>query len=544
VLLLLTAIAAGFSARQVDRREQELVDQRAEQAVGLIDRRTDAYVENLFSARAAFIAAGRVLTQTEFHHAVLSQDPFRRYPGIQVLSFATVVGPGGRDELTRRTRAGVRASGLPYPRFRIRPPGVREQMAVITHQEPQIGNERAFGFDLLSEPVRSRAVRTATATGRPVATAPVELVTDVAEGRGFLLVLPLYADPRQRGVDVVGVVFAAFNARRLLRGVLGDQPDVDLTIRDDGAGVALYDARPGPPQGRTRTLQLSTAGRSWQITYATDAQVLSAAERWLPWVVAVLGLLVSLLAAGLVQQAMTARRNALALVDERTADLARSNRDLEQFAVVASHDLQQPLRTVAGYLDLLEHQEGDALSERGRDHVGRARAGSRQMAALVEDLLAYARAGRETPTGAVDLGACWDAAVRQLQGAIAEAGADVARGALPTVRGDAGQFTQVFANLIGNAIKYRTETAPRVRAEAVHEDGVWEVSVADNGIGIDPRDHERVFQMFRRVNGDGDAGGTGVGLAIVKRIVERSGGRIELDSGPGRGTRVLMRFPA
>jgi signal transduction histidine kinase len=521
-----------------------LVNQRADQAVALIDRRTDAYVEKLYSVRGAFVAAGRVLDQSEFHDAVASQEISRRYPGIQVLSFATIVGPGGRAELTRRTRAGVRESGLPYAPFSIRPPGAREQSAVITHQEPQIGNEAAFGFDLLSDPSRSRAIRTATTTGRAVATAPVRLVTDVDEGRGFLLVLPLYADAQQRGADVVGIVLAAFNARRMLRGVLGEQADVDLTILDDAAGVPLYDARPGPPEGHARTMQLSTAGRSWQITYATDAQVLSAAERALPWVVAALGLLVSLLAAGLVQQALTARRQALALVAERTADLARSNRDLEQFAVVASHDLQQPLRTVAGYLDLLEHQEGEALTERGRDHVDRARAGSRQMAALVEDLLAYARAGRETPTGPVDLDTAWDAAVRQLEGTIRETGAEVARGPLPTVRGDAGQFTQVFANLIGNALKYRSETAPRVHAEAVEEDGVWEVSVSDNGIGIDPSDHDRVFQMFRRVNGHGSAEGTGVGLAIVKRIVERSGGRVALESERGRGTRFVMRLPA
>jgi light-regulated signal transduction histidine kinase (bacteriophytochrome) len=233
--------------------------------------------------------------------------------------------------------------------------------------------------------------------------------------------------------------------------------------------------------------------------------------------------------------------------DLRTSrnELAHRNEELEQFAFLASHDLQQPLRTVSGFLQLLERQHGAALDGRAREYVERALAGTRDMARLIDDLLAYSRAGRDAPALVpVPLDEPWDAAVAQLGAAIEETGATVTRDALPVVAGDAGHLTQVFANLIGNAIKYRADAPPVVHAEAVAGDGVWEVAVEDNGLGIDAADHQRIFGMFRRVHSSQGIDGTGVGLAIVKKLVERGGGAIRVESARGAGSRFVLTLPA
>jgi light-regulated signal transduction histidine kinase (bacteriophytochrome) len=227
-----------------------------------------------------------------------------------------------------------------------------------------------------------------------------------------------------------------------------------------------------------------------------------------------------------------------------TVDLKRSNQELERFAFVASHDLQQPLRTISGFLQLLERQAGDTVDERGREYIDHAMRGAHQMSSLIDDLLAYSRVARDDrPLSPVALEDAWDTAVGQLGAELDATGARVSRGSLPVVRGDEGQLTQVFANLIANAVKYRGEETPRVRAEARRAGGVWEVAVQDNGIGIDPRDHARIFEMFRRLHTEDQVEGSGVGLALVKRIVERSGGDITVESVPGEGSRFVLRFP-
>jgi light-regulated signal transduction histidine kinase (bacteriophytochrome) len=166
------------------------------------------------------------------------------------------------------------------------------------------------------------------------------------------------------------------------------------------------------------------------------------------------------------------------------------------------------------------------------------------MGTLIDDLLAYSRVGRDDrPLAPVPLDDAWDAAVEQLSATIESSDAKVERGALPVVDGDRGQLVQVFANLIGNAVKYRGEATPEVRAEARRANGVWEIAVQDNGIGIDPGDHQRIFEMFRRLHTEDEFEGTGVGLALAKRIVERSGGDIRVESARGSGSRFVVMLP-
>jgi len=228
--------------------------------------------------------------------------------------------------------------------------------------------------------------------------------------------------------------------------------------------------------------------------------------------------------------------------------LERSNRELEQFAYVASHDLQEPLRMVASFTQLLADRYGGQLDQDARDFIAYAVDGATRMKQLIDDLLAYSRvtsAGRSPAV--VDTRNAVSLSLRNLEAAVREAGAEVDYGALPQVLADSGQIVQLFQNLVGNAIKFRTPgVPPRVHIEARRapdEPHQWLFRVADNGIGIDPKFFERVFAIFQRLHSRREYPGTGIGLALCRRIVERYGGRIWIESEPGKGTAFLFTLP-
>ncbi|HSI05999.1 MAG: PAS domain S-box protein [Myxococcota bacterium] len=229
----------------------------------------------------------------------------------------------------------------------------------------------------------------------------------------------------------------------------------------------------------------------------------------------------------------------------RDAELQRSNAELEQFAYVASHDLQEPLRMVANYTELLAERYRGKLDERADKYIHYASDGARRMQRLVSDLLAYSRVGSQgKPLVRVSSGATLKNVLDSLQSLIRESGARITSSELPAVLADEVQLAQLFQNLIGNAIKFRAEAAPHVTINAVQQDRVYLFSVADNGIGMEMQYAERIFQMFQRLHEPGKYPGSGIGLSIAKRIVERHGGRIWVESKPGVGTTFFFTLPA
>jgi signal transduction histidine kinase len=228
----------------------------------------------------------------------------------------------------------------------------------------------------------------------------------------------------------------------------------------------------------------------------------------------------------------------------RAEELARSNADLEQFAYVASHDLQEPLRKVASFCQLLEQRYGDELDERGRSYIEFAVDGAKRMQALIADLLEFSRMGRST-RAFVDCD--FDAIARDVLAGFEEElrGASVTVGPLPTVPGDPTLYRALLQNLVGNAIKYRTGDAPPTIALSAERDGdVWSFRCSDHGIGIEPQYRERVFAVFQRLHGRSEFEGTGIGLSLCKRIVDFSGGRIWIDDpDDGVGTTVRWTLP-
>ena len=231
---------------------------------------------------------------------------------------------------------------------------------------------------------------------------------------------------------------------------------------------------------------------------------------------------------------------------EHTREAERSNRDLEQFAYVASHELSEPLRTVSSFVALLADRYDGRLGDDADEFIRHAVDGTQRMQRLIGDLLQYARVGRaELVPRAVDLDDVVRESLASLHGALEESGAEVEVGPLPVVHGDRAQLGQVFQNLLSNALKFSDGLPPRVRVTAQRAGAAWELAVVDDGIGVDAAARERIFEMFQRLNSRDAYDGTGIGLAISRRIVERHGGRIWVEPAPdGAGSAFRFTLPA
>ena len=226
-------------------------------------------------------------------------------------------------------------------------------------------------------------------------------------------------------------------------------------------------------------------------------------------------------------------------------DLARSNQDLEQFAYVASHDLQEPLRMVATYTQLLAERYRGQLDDNADKYIHYAVDGALRMQTLVQDLLTFSRVGRQgSDSRNTDCNVVLETALKNLRAAISESGAKILCDGLPVVVADGAQLEQVFQNLIGNAIKFRGSDPPAIRIAANKKDGDWVFSVADNGIGIDPEHAEIVFAIFKRLHTRAEYPGSGIGLAICKKIIERQGGKIWVESRRGQGATFKFTLSA
>lgn len=230
---------------------------------------------------------------------------------------------------------------------------------------------------------------------------------------------------------------------------------------------------------------------------------------------------------------------------QKTRELEQSNRDLQDFAYVASHDLQEPLRMVSSFTQLLAKRYGDRLDENAKKYIWYAADGASRMQQLIQDLLQFSRITTQGDVfSSVDSGMLVQQAVHNLQALILESKARIIYQDLPAVIADGGQLRQVFQNLIGNGIKFRGDSIPQVEITAENQEDHWVFCVSDNGIGIDPQYHDKIFTIFKRLHTREEYTGTGIGLALCKRIIERHDGRIWMISEPGKGTSFYFTLKA
>jgi signal transduction histidine kinase len=310
------------------------------------------------------------------------------------------------------------------------------------------------------------------------------------------------------GIAVVMVAFLAAAAWGLRRGVLDPVGELAAQVREVVSGEVHREVRSGGPW---EIVALGADVEAMRVHISGEVDLLQDANRRL---------------------------------DEQARDLERSNRDLEQFAYVASHDLQEPLRKVSSFCQLLQRRYGGKLDERGDQYIEFAVDGAQRMQRLINDLLTFSRVGRTTSAfEPVDLREITLAAAAQLDTTRAELEGEIVVGELPQVQGDSSLLRQLLLNLIGNGLKFRRpDVPPVVRLDARRTDDAWEVTVADNGIGVEPEYAEKIFVIFQRLHGREVYSGTGIGLALAKKIVEFHGGRIWLDTAPRDEPGAVIRF--
>ena len=367
------------------------------------------------------------------------------------------------------------------------------------------------------------------------------ILRDVSERDATLRELEL-SRARYRAVvaNLPNVIVALFNTDEQLLVMEGGQMARRGLARSDYEGRALTDAiAPDALPSIGPAVRAALAGAEQEIEYATEdveyeihVAPLRAEEG------AVIG-------AVAVARDVTALRHALLSLEDRAHELERSNAELAEFAYVASHDLSEPLRTITGYLQLLRRRHGDTLVEEANDYVARAIDSAGRLRTLIEDLLAYSRAGRsELPAEPVDTQSLL-AAIATSVSATREPPPVIEWNSLPTIAGEARQLSQLLQNLISNAIKFVPDGAVPEIVVSAKRDGVWwRFAVDDNGIGIDAQDAERIFGMFQRLHTREHYPGTGIGLAIARKVVENHGGRIWAEPRPDGGTRMAFTLPA
>jgi signal transduction histidine kinase len=312
--------------------------------------------------------------------------------------------------------------------------------------------------------------------------------------------------------------------------------------------------------------QAGLTNSTWRIVLAAPDGPLFASvsglHKWVPWAIFVAFALVALLALVLGRRALRAAaqvrsanaqlgllnrelEDANATLNRRAKELERSNAELEQFASIASHDLQEPLRKVRTFTQQVTQTEAGNLSPKGHDYLQRANAAAARMQTLIEDLLRFSRvATHGRPFTQVDLGEVTQEVLADLSDQVARSGAVVNVGALPTVRGDALQLRQLMQNLISNALKFRRDgVLHEVSIDARVEQDTANLHVSDNGIGFDPQYSRRIFRVFERLHGRSEYPGTGIGLALCRKIAERHGGDILGDGRPGEGATFIVMLP-
>jgi signal transduction histidine kinase len=245
------------------------------------------------------------------------------------------------------------------------------------------------------------------------------------------------------------------------------------------------------------------------------------------------------------EKAQAELKETLAALERSHTELQRSNEELQSFAYVASHDLQEPLRMVSSFMQLIEKRYADKLDDEAREFIDYAVQGANRMRDLINDLLQLSRVGTHGKEFVrVSMEEALHAAEMNLKLAIEDSGATITHDNLPEVDGDFPQLVQLFQNLLENAIKFRSDEPPRIRVTSYQRDGATEFCVRDNSIGFDPEFAERIFVIFQRLHGRDAYGGTGIGLAVVKKIVERHGGRVWATSEPGKGATFCFTVPA
>jgi signal transduction histidine kinase len=506
-------------------------------------------VERRYTERAGVSAA---LTQSIFSSSANSgqADAAKRYGAAKVspqtlaaavkrgnLEYAILLDPKGK---VMASSPGTPA--LVLRRLATTPPYVRQVLRGQSFELTDVsgkGRQRTLGY---ASPVPTRFGRRVLVSGFPP-----QLIS--AFLNGYLRKIPIVKGGAALVVDSRGAIVGS-GVRSKAEFARQVDPDLAGAISDRNSGT----------YGHDRYFASSRVGNStWRVVISAPGSRLFASVRgtrkWVPWLLfAGFGLAAAfalvLLGRVLRSSADLAEANrrlesSNEELEMRAVELARSNSELQQFASIASHDLQEPLRKVQTFAEQLKRRDGEQLSERGRDYVERMSSAAARMQMLVDDLLKFSRVATHTkPFQPVDMGTVTHEIVDDLGAVVEDSGATVEVDELPTLSADPFQMRQLMQNLVSNALKFRREgVAPVVRISATRRGRFADISVSDNGVGFEPQYAQRVFRIFERLHGREAYPGTGIGLALCRKIAERHGGAISATSTPGEGSTFTVSLP-
>ena len=530
VFALLAVFALELSNNQVRSRHnvERTVHDRAVLAAALIDSLFQSVQGQ--SAQDSQTYGDPVVADAQIQAAVTQGDVFAVLlgPDGQVLAASSGFTPQARSELSRSAALQLVHSGLPYG----------------------LGNYIRYGTSGAIDYAVSFPTNYGTRTLLTGFT-PQALATFIT---GELKNIPGVKGSLNYLVDGNNVVLASTNPR----------VSVGQTLGVPGAIEALH--HPAADTHETYFAQQKLSNSTWRVVLTSpDGPLFASVTGWrqeVPWILFVAFALVSVFALILGWRVLRSAEQlrdangqlaevneelvgANASLERRAAELARSNEELDQFASIASHDLQEPLRKVRTFTEQLTVTESAHLTDRGRDYLARTNAAAARMQRLIEDLLRFSRVSTQgRPFEQVDLSEVARAVVLDLEARITELGAFVHTAPLPTISADPLQMHQLILNLVSNALKFhREDVKPEINVEGTIKDGMLHLTVGDNGIGFEPQYSQRIFRVFERLHGRSEFPGTGIGLALCRKIADRHGGTIVAKGEPGKGSTFTVIVP-
>lgn len=569
--LLITGIAWYLTNSFVDEKAQQRFETRVKEITSAIHSRMIGYEQVLWGGVGFFSASGNV-DRKKFHSYVNSLNIENNWPGIQGIGFSVPVTPADKSTHIE----SIRAEG--FPEYTIKPPGERDEYSAIIYLEPfDWRNKRAFGYDMWSNDMRRQAMARARDTGQASTSGIITLVQETKEDvqKGFLTYLPLYQEGvpldsvEQRRQAFIGWVYSPFRMGNLMKGILGSsETDMKYQIFDGttlntetllfDSSATFHNMQTLQDSATTRTSTINIQGRSWTLKFTLGKNQLNFSEANFPIFVVIFGLIVSILLFYIIASISTLQRRAEKLAENMTVEVCKtndrlaesvqklsvSNEELSKFAYIASHDLQEPLRMVASFCNLLKMEYGDKLDSTANEYIDFAVDGATRMKSLVEGLLYYSRVGNEDlKFSDVDCEMLLSNVLADLQTSVKQANASITHDALPTVTGEQTLLSQLFQNIITNGIKFKTDKPPEIHVTAKQQNGEWLFSIADNGIGIPQEFADHVFDIFKRLHRREAYSGNGMGLAVCKKIIDRHHGRIWVEPNGEQGSVFYFTLP-
>lgn len=571
--LLMTIAVWQYSKLQIQEKNENRFHREADQVITLIKERLQKYEDALWSGVAAIHSHDDTMTSLQWNAFATTLRLPEKYRGINgigvIFNVADNVLPSYLlDQRQQR------------PDYQVHPVHQNNYRLPITYIEPVAGNANAVGLDVAHEQNRLQAALKARDSGLAQITGPIYLVQSKEHTPGFLFYAPFYQPKAsnkrgremqsanlslsERKASFAGMVYAPFIVNNLMLGTLEQaRRHVGITIVDDD--FTLYDENHSDDQSFDskplfiQTFPIEVYGRLWNVTIRSALDFRSEARNSQPTFILLGGIFIDAILLLLFITLSNANRKATLLANQmaegyrsKSLELQRnierleeSNKELEQFAFAASHDLQEPLRTLTSFSELLQSElDNKTTNPQVQASVQYINEAAERMRKLVLGLMSYSRIGRTPELTSVDCEQLIDDVLTDLSASISQCNAKISRAHLPTITAYSTELHILFQNLISNAIKFtKSDIPPAISITCEDNNDHWLFSVSDEGIGIDPQQFKHIFLIFKRLHAQHDYPGSGIGLAKCKKVVMLHGGKIWLESAENKGSRFFFTIP-